>query len=119
MKQLPAFAYLYNYYLIPDEFASPDDFLAAAARRPMMTLTRLCETGCIAPYFIEEETELTRIRLAQPDRIHLIDATLLSSAAYRECMPSSITPTLMVWPMTPVEDTSTSVGSQPIAAAAA
>ena len=84
MKQLPAFAYLYNYYLIPDEFASPDDFLAAAARRPMMTLTRLCETGCIAPYFIEEETELTRIRLAQPDRIHLIDATLLSSAEYTE-----------------------------------
>ena len=34
-------------------------------------------------------------------------------------MPSSMTPTFSVWPMTPVEETSTSSGLQPMAAAAA
>ena len=82
MKQISAFAYLYNYYLIPEEYGTPEAFLAAAAARPTLTLTRLCEDGCIAPYFIDEATELTRIRLADPDRIHLIDAHLLSRDEY-------------------------------------
>lgn len=27
MKHIPAFAYLYNYYAIPEEYASADEFL--------------------------------------------------------------------------------------------
>lgn len=83
MKHISAFAYLYNYYEIPQEYASADEFLAAAAKRPMLVLTRFCETGCIAPYFIEEETELTHLRLDEPDRIHLIDATVMPRAEYQ------------------------------------
>lgn len=84
MKEIPAFAYLYNYYLIPEEYASPEDFLADAARRPTLTLTHLPENDCIAPYFIEEETVLTTVRLAAPDRIHLITAYLCSRDEYTD-----------------------------------
>ena len=42
-----------------------------------------------------------------------------SRAAYSSGMPSSMTFTFRVWPMTPVEDTSTSSGLQPMALAAA
>lgn len=83
MKQISAFAYLYNYYAIPEEYGSPEDFLADAASRPTLLVTRLVENGCIAPYFIEEETELTHIRLAEPDRVHLVDAFLLSREEYQ------------------------------------
>ncbi len=83
MKSISAFAYLYHYYAIPEEYASVDAFLADAARRPVLLLTRLCETGCIAPYFIEEETELTHIRLNEPDRIHCVEAYLMPREEYR------------------------------------
>lgn len=83
MKHIPAFSYLYNYYAIPETYASPEEFLADAATRPTLVLTRLCETGCIAPYFIEEETELTHIRLTEPDRVHLIDAAVMPRAEYQ------------------------------------
>ena len=83
MKHIPAFAYLYQYYAIPEEYDSPAAFLADIARRPTLLVTQLRETGCIAPYFIEEETELTRVRLGEPDRVCLIDAVILSRAEYR------------------------------------
>lgn len=83
MKHIPAFAYLYNYYAIPEEYASADEFLTDAAARPTLVVTRLCETGCIAPYFIEEETELTHLRLREPERIHLLDAAVMPRAEYQ------------------------------------
>ena len=46
-------------------------------------------------------------------------STECSSASYSAGMPSSITWTFNVWPMTPVEETSTSSGGQPMALAAA
>ncbi len=84
MKTVSAFAYLYQYYMIPEEYASVEDFLADAARRPMLLVTRLCEKGCVAPYFIEEETELTHIRLREPERVHPIEAFVMPREEYRE-----------------------------------
>lgn len=82
MKHISAFFYLYHYYAVPKEFDSDEAFLAAAARHPVLTLTQLCENGCIAPYFIEEETETARLRLAEPERIHLIEASVMPRTEY-------------------------------------
>lgn len=82
MKTVSAFAYLYQYYAIPDEFESVEAFLEAAAKQPTVTVLQLSETGCIAPYFIEEETLLTRLHLAEPDRICPIEAKLLIREEY-------------------------------------
>ena len=83
MKRIAAFAYEYQYYPMPDGFSSPEEFLAAAADRPTVSVLHLPENGCIAPYFIEEEAVPTRLHLDDPERICPIDATLLTRAEYR------------------------------------
>lgn len=82
MKKITAFSYLYQYYALPEEYSSAEAFLAAAARRPAMTLVHLRETDCVAPYFIEENTEVVRLKLARPQRIHPMEAYLLSAEEY-------------------------------------
>ncbi len=84
MKEILAFAYLYNYYAVPEEYDTPEAFSAMLARRPTLTLTRLVETGCIAPYFIEEETVLCTVKLDRIDRIHPIVAYLMPRDEYAD-----------------------------------
>lgn len=82
MRQIPAFFYLYQYYALPEEFASAEVFLAAARRKPTMTLLHLRETACVAPYFIEEDCELVRLRIEKPDRIRPLAVSLLTAEEY-------------------------------------
>lgn len=84
MKEIRAFAYLYNYYVVPEEYDTPEAFSAVLARRPALTLTQLCEKGCIAPYFIEEETVVSTVKLDQLDRVHPISAYLMSRDEYAD-----------------------------------
>lgn len=83
MKKITAFSYLYQYYVLPEEYSSGEAFLTAAAHRPTLTLVHLRETDCVAPYFIEENTESVRLKLARPQRIHLMEVYLLSAEEYR------------------------------------
>ncbi len=82
MKKISAFAYLYQYYALPEEYSSVEAFWAAAARRPTVTLVHLREIDCVAPYFIEENTEVVRLKLAHPRRIHPMEVYLLSAEEY-------------------------------------
>ena len=78
MRKIPAFAYLYQYYAVPEEFESLQAFLDAVGDHQTVTVLQLSESGCIAPYFIEEDTVLTRLHLADPDSIFPLEATLLT-----------------------------------------
>ena len=79
---MKAIYYWGDYFLIPEEYDSVDAFLHSEAIKAELTLKKLNEKGCIAPYFIEEEITKDKILLDEPKEICPVDVTVLPKEEY-------------------------------------
>lgn len=81
--------YWEDYYLVPDGYASPEEFLSSEAIKSEVTLSKLNEKGCIAPYFIREEITQETLLIDEPGEVCLVDAQILSREEYLSRLAST------------------------------
>ncbi len=77
-----AFYYWGDYYLIPPAFPTLEQFLSSDAIQKELTLQKLNENGCIAPYFIREEITEEILLIDAPEEVCPAKVELLSRDEY-------------------------------------
>lgn len=90
--KLLAFFYDNQYYLLPEGYPTVDD-LADAVTDGLgeLTLTRLNDTKCMAPYFSDKAPEAVRITLDPEKPLFPCEAELMTQAEYNDRLRKVVT----------------------------
>ncbi len=84
MKELQAFYYKGEYYLLPEDCVTFAQFCGQIYDGISLKLRRLSRTGCVPPYFVEDGIRDCWITIGDCRRIYPVTVYILSREAYEQ-----------------------------------